>query len=74
MKIRLQSVGWRNAIPAKELKIGDVILYNFGEKGTIVNIGKSKTGKSIQYTVRSKSGDWDRKTSLDRLFAVARLN
>ena len=74
-RIRLQGMGWFNAISASELLVGDVIIHNFGDTSTIIKISKSNSGKSIFYTLRCESGkEWDRKTTPNRLFAVKRVN
>lgn len=74
-KIRLQGIGWYNAIEAKSVIIGDTIIHNFGETSDVVSISPSKSGKTINYTVRSASGKlFDCKTTTNRLFAVKRVN
>lgn len=76
-QIRLQSVGWRNAIPADELEVGDVILYNFGCTGIVTSI--EKRGSSVYYTCRQKglSGieqEYQIRNLKTRLLAVQRAN
>lgn len=53
------------AIEARELKPGMTRLYNYGEKGEIVSVVPSKTGKTVtvtdlengkEYTYRMKAG------------------
>ena len=75
-KIRLQSIGWKNAIEAKNIIVGDTIIHNFGDTSTIISISPSKSGKTITYTVRSdESGKiFERKTTPNRLFAIKRVN
>lgn len=75
-KIRLQGIGWYNAIEAKDLVVGDVILHNFGYTSTVTNISKSKSGKTINYhTITNGSGyEADSRTTPSRLFAVKRMN
>lgn len=52
--IKLQGIpGHYKGIPTKELKIGDVICWNYGYKSEIINIAKSKTGKTYTVTVKS---------------------
>lgn len=74
--IRLQGVGIRNAIPAKELVVGDEIIYNYGYMATITRISKPNIKGTIFYTVKSKdSGElFECRTSASRLFAVTRVN
>ena len=75
-KIRLQGNGWYNAIEAKDLVVGDVIMHNFGATSTVTKINLSKSGKTINYhTVTNGSGyEADCRTTLNRLFAVKRVN
>lgn len=74
-KIRLQGIGWFNAVPANELRIGDIVLHNFGYKSTVTDICLSANGKSVNYTLRGENGsDWKRRTTPTRLFAVVRVN
>ena len=47
MKIHLQGIGEKPAKPAKEIKIGDVLIWNFGEKSIVKSITETKSGKSI---------------------------
>lgn len=52
--IKLQGIYTRQeAKEAKELKIGDVITWNYGYKSQVVSITPSKTGKTL--TVMEKS-------------------
>lgn len=45
--VKLQGIsGNRAGIPTKNLKIGDVIVWNFGYKSEVVEINPSKTGKN----------------------------
>lgn len=75
-KIRLQSIGWKNAIEAKNIIVGDTIIHNFGDTSTVISIYPSKSGKTISYIVRSdESGKlFERKTTPNRLFAIKRVN
>lgn len=38
-----------------DLKVGDVIVWNFGYKSTVVSIARSKTGKTATLSLRSTS-------------------
>ena len=42
-KIRLQGIGWYNAIEAKSVIVGDIIIHNFGETSDVVSISPSKS-------------------------------
>ena len=74
--IRLQGVGMRNAIPAKELQINDEILYNYGFMATITKISNPNIKGTIFYTVKLKNNGKliDCRTTASRLFAVTRVN
>ena len=74
MSIQLQGIGRRNAIRASELKVGDVMICNYGETQTFTSIEKSKTGKTINYTVLCNGKYYDGKTTATRLFAIERVN
>ena len=74
-KIRLQQIGWRNAIKASELKVGDIMICNFRETQKVTDITPTKSGKMLNYTVLCKDGNlYSTRTSRDRLFAVQRVN
>ena len=75
MQVHLQGIGKRNAIPASELKVGDVMLCNFGETQRFTKLERSKTGKTINYEVESTSGKrYKGRTTPSRLIAVQRVN
>jgi hypothetical protein len=56
MKIRLQSVGLKNAIPAEEMRGGDVRMYNFGATELVIKVieKSEKTLTVISYCNDSK--------------------
>lgn len=71
--VKLQGIsGQQSAIPTKDLKIGDFIIWNFGYKSEVVEIMPSKTGKTITFMLKSlESGNINpRKMGADRLVAV----
>lgn len=74
MTIQLQCIGKRNAITGSELKVGDVMICNFGVKQTFTKLETSKSGKTINYTVLCNGKLYDGKTTATRLFAVERIN
>lgn len=75
-KIRLQKIGWYNAVEAKDLVVGDTIIHNFGDTSVVTNISVSKSGKTINYhTISNGSGyEADCRTTPNRLFAIRRVN
>lgn len=70
--IKLQGIsGKQQAKQVKELKIGDIIKWNYGYTSEVVELIPSKTGKTI--TVMLKSQDnvvRDRKMGATRLVAI----
>ena len=68
--IKLQGISGRQAgTKAEDLKIGDVIIWNFGYKSEVVEITPSKTGKTITFMLKSfESGNVSaRKMGAERL-------
>ena len=55
--IHLQGIGEKPAILAKELKIGDVTIWNYGFTETIIGILKQTT-KSIVFQIKSNNTDY----------------
>ena len=55
--IYLQGIGEKPSIPDKELKIGDVTIWNYGFTETIIGILKQTT-KSIVFQIKSNNTDY----------------
>ena len=71
--IKLQGIsGQQKGTATKDLKVGDVIIWNYGYKSEVVEIIPSKTGKTITFMLRSfESGNINaRKMGADRLVVV----
>ena len=71
--VKLQGISGQNAgTKTKDLKIGDVIIWNFGYKSEVVEITPSKTGKTITFMLKSfESGNVSaRKMGAERLVVV----
>lgn len=71
--IKLQGIsGQQTGTATKDLKIGDVIIWNYGYRSEVVEILPSKTGKTITFMLRSfESGNINaRKMGADRLVVV----
>lgn len=71
--VKLQGIsGQQKGTPTKELKIGDVIVWNFGYKSEVMEVIPSKTGKTITFMLKSlESGNINpRKMRADRLVVV----
>jgi hypothetical protein len=52
--VQLQEVGKFTAKPASELKVGDVMVWNYGSTSTVLTIRHQ--GKSVYLTQRDESG------------------
>lgn len=68
--VKLQGLyGQQKAKAVKELKLGDVITWNYGYKSEVIGITASKTGKTYIVTLKSlDSGNInDRKMGANRL-------
>lgn len=72
-KIQLQSVGQVDARKASNLKVGDIIMYNFGHTAKVTKIEPSKTGKTFNVTTKSSESGYvgERKYGADRLVGIA---
>ena len=71
--IKLQGIsGQQKGTATKDLKVGDVIIWNYGYKSEVVEIIPSKTGKTITFMLRSFEGNKisHRKMGDDRLVVV----
>ena len=52
--VKLQGIsGQQKGTKTKDLKIGDIIIWNFGYESEIVEINPSKTGKTITFMLKS---------------------
>lgn len=71
--VKLQGIyGAQKGTPTKDLKVGDVIVWNYGYKSEVTEIIPSKTGKTITFMLKSlESGNINsRKMGADRLVVV----
>ena len=73
--IQLQGVGKHYAIPAKDLKPGHIVCWNFGFSSIVKAVEPSKTGKTITVTLVPRSNDELRQgvTASKRRFGAERL-
>lgn len=70
--IHLQGVGSMPATEAQTLKIGDILVWNFGYTSTIIGIDKV-TPKTIVFRTRTNDGqEYAKRMSKTRL--VAKVN
>lgn len=75
--IKLQGVyGHHKGTPAKELKIGDVLVWNYGETSEVVGMEPSKTGKTIVFQMKSTNDGEvrDRRMNAETLVVVQDKN
>ena len=71
--VKLQGIhGEQKGTPTKDLKVGDVIVWNYGYKSEVVGIIPSKTGKTITFMLKSFSDGIvrSRKMGADRLVVI----
>ena len=71
--VKLQGIhGAQKGTPTKNLKVGDVIVWNYGYKSEVVEIIPSKTGKTITFMLKSfESGNISpRKMGADSLVVI----
>jgi hypothetical protein len=71
--IKLQGIyGEQSAKAVKDLKIGDVIVWNYGYKSSVTDLIPSKTGKTVTAMLKSfEDGKIrSRKMGTNRLVAV----
>lgn len=72
--IKLQGIRkWQPAVAVKELKIGDIVKWNFGYTSEVVELIPTKTGKMITVMLKDhyKNGEpYPRRMGADRLIAV----
>ena len=68
--------GHHKGTPAKELKIGDVLVWNYGETSEVVGMKPSKTGKTIVFQMKStQDGEVrDRRMNAETLVVVQDKN
>lgn len=71
---RLQKIGICEGIKAKNLKIGDVLVWNFGGTSTVKEITFSKTGKTLTIVEECNGKDYTRRLGAERIVVVKELN
>lgn len=73
-KTRLQGIGVVDGIKSKNLKVGDVLVWNFGGTSTVKEITFSKTGKTLVIVEEFKGQDYTRRLGAERIVVVKELN
>lgn len=71
--VKLQGISEeKQGIKAIDLKVGNILIWNFGYKSEVVNLEMSKTGKSIKIFEKSFNDGItrERKTTINRLFVI----
>lgn len=76
--IQLQSIGWVPAVPAADLKVGNVLIWNFGGTTELVAI-RDVSSKFLELTERwydERKGvcDSPRRVKKDRLVGLSPLD
>ncbi len=72
--VKLQGIcGQQAGTAVKDLKIGDVLIWNYGYKSEVVELIPNKTGKTITAMLRSQQDGQirSRKMGAERLVVVA---
>jgi hypothetical protein len=71
--IHLQGIGRVYAIKAGEVKVGTVLIFNYGYKYTVTGLERAKSGKSVKLTMRSHKDDrvWEQTRRMETLIGVA---
>lgn len=71
--VQIQSIGKRPGKAVKDLKRGDVIMWNFGYTSTVLELIPSKTGKTITAVLHENASGKvvNRKMGANRLVAMA---
>lgn len=71
---RLQGIGVVGGITAKNIKVGDVLVWNFGSTSKVVSIEFSKTGKTLKVTTEHNGELYERRFNAERIVVVKELN
>lgn len=71
---RLQKIGICEGIKAKNLKVGDVLVWNFGGTSIVKEITFSKTGKTLTIIEECNGKDYTRRLGAERIVVVKELN
>lgn len=71
---RLQSIGICNGIKAKNLRVGDTLIWNFGGTTVVKSIEFSKTGKTLTIIEHCDGKDYSRRLGAERIVVVKELN
>jgi hypothetical protein len=70
--IHLQGIGRVHAVKAGEVKVGTVLVFNYGYCYTVTGVEQAKSGKSVKLTMRSHkdNGVWEQTKRIETLIGV----
>lgn len=68
--IQLQGIGKRAATEAKNIKVGDTLIWNFGSTSQVIGVEFSKTGKTLTITTIAGGKQYERRLGAERLVAI----
>jgi hypothetical protein len=68
--MRLQGIGIVKGTPAKEIRIGDRLMWNFGGTTIVKSVELSKTGKTLSIVEEDRGKDYSRKLGAERLVCI----
>ena len=54
-QLHLQGIGKVDAVKAKDLRVGDVTVWNYGSLSKVISITPSKTGKTLKVGLEYKN-------------------
>lgn len=69
-QVHLQYVGKVNGIKAKNMQVGDILMWNGGATSKVVAIEFSATGKTLNVTTEVNGVEYTRRMGADRLVAI----
>ena len=54
--VQLQGIGKKPGKAARDIKPGDVLIWNYGFKSLVIDVSSSASGKTITATLKEDSG------------------
>ena len=72
--IHLQFVGEHPAIPARDVKIGDVLVFNWGYTEKVRSITPNKSGKSLIFEYEGTDSNGKHWTQTKRVGTLVAIN
>lgn len=71
---RLQEVGLCQGIQAKNIMVGDVLVWNFGRTSKVKAVSFSATGKTLTITTEIEGNEYTRRLKAETIVVVKELN